>query len=129
MQVAVTNDSSEEAYLGGVTMVGKDGTQIELESLVEVLNETSESNPDAYSATSSDLNSQASDAQISNLKPRAKGSQLYALRGIEVSHQDSPLANHGEAHRRRSDARRGRADAACPGVCPEEPRLKSLTIR
>jgi hypothetical protein len=63
-------------------VVGKDGTQIELASLVEVLNETDDSNPDAYSATGADLNSEASDAQISDLKPRAKGSQLYALRGV-----------------------------------------------
>jgi hypothetical protein len=83
VQVALTNNSSEEAYLGGVTVVGKDGTQTELKSLVEVLNETDDSNPDAYSATGSDLNSKASDAQISNLKPRAKGFQLYALRGVQ----------------------------------------------
>jgi hypothetical protein len=82
VQVALTNNSSEETYLGGVTVVAKNGTQIELESLVEVLNETDDSNPDAYSATGSDLNSKVSDAQISDLKPRAKGSQLYALRGI-----------------------------------------------
>ncbi len=83
VQVALTNNSSEEAYLGGVTMVGKDGTQIELVSLVEILNETNDSSPDAYSATGGDLNSKASDAQISDLKPRAKGSQLYALRGVK----------------------------------------------
>jgi hypothetical protein len=83
VQVALTNNSSEEAYLGGVTVVAKDGTQIELESLVEVLNETDDSNPDAYSATGSDLNSKVSEAQISDLKPRAKGSQLYALRGVQ----------------------------------------------
>ena len=83
MQVAVTNDSSEEAYLGGVTVVGSDATQIELVSLVEVLNGTNDSNPDAYSVTNGDLNSKASDAQISSLKPRAKGSQLYALRGVK----------------------------------------------
>jgi hypothetical protein len=83
VQVALTNNSSEEAYLGGVTVVGKDGTQIELVSLVEVLNETNDSSPDAYSATGGDLNSKVSDAQISNLKPRAKGSQLYALRGVK----------------------------------------------
>ncbi|MGY1636230.1 hypothetical protein ACI78V_06200 [Geodermatophilus sp. SYSU D00742] len=82
VQVALTNNSSEETYLGGVTVVAKDGTQVELESLVEVLNETDDSNPDAYSATGGDLNSKVSDAQISDLKPRAKGSQLYALRGI-----------------------------------------------
>src|SRR3954453_8724062 len=82
VQVALTNNSSEETYLGGVTVVAKDGTQVELESLVEVLNETDDSDPDAYSATGSDLNSKVSDAQISDLKPRATGSQLYALRGI-----------------------------------------------
>jgi hypothetical protein len=82
VQVSLTNNSSEETYLGGVTVVASDGTQVELESLVEVLNETDESNPDAYSATGGDLNSKASDAQISDLKPRAKASQLYALRGV-----------------------------------------------
>lgn len=83
VQVALTNNSSEDAYLGGVTVVGKDGSQVELESLVELLNETGDSNPDAYSATGAVLNAAAGDAQISDLKPRAKGSQLYALRGIE----------------------------------------------
>ena len=95
VQVALTNNSSEDAYLGGVTVVGKDGTQIELDDLVEVLNETNDSNPDAYSATGSDLNSQASDAQISNLKPRAKGSQLYALRGIEPADVVDVYVNAG----------------------------------
>jgi hypothetical protein len=83
VQVALTNNSSEDAYLGGVTVVAQDGTQIELESLVEVLNETDDSNPDAYSAAGGDLNSKVSDAQISDLKPRAKGSQLYALRRVQ----------------------------------------------
>jgi hypothetical protein len=95
VQVALTNNSTDETYLGGVTVVGKDGTQIELESLVEVLNETDDSNPDAYSATGSDLNSKASDAQISNLKPRAKGSQLYALRGIKPADVVDVYVNAG----------------------------------
>lgn len=95
VQVALTNNGSEDAYLGGVTVVASDGTQIELESLVEVLNETNESNPDAYSATGGDLNSRASDAQISDLKPRAKGSQLYALRGVRPADVADVYVNAG----------------------------------
>ena len=49
---ALTNNSSEDAYLSGVTVVGKDGTQVELDDLVGLLNETDDSNPDAYSAGS-----------------------------------------------------------------------------
>jgi hypothetical protein len=95
VQVALTNNSSEEAYLGGVTVVAKDGTQIELESLVEVLNETGDSNPDAYSATGGDLNSKVSDAQISDLKPRATGSQLFALRGVQAADVADVYVNAG----------------------------------
>ncbi|MBN1092312.1 hypothetical protein JKP75_06870 [Blastococcus sp. TML/M2B] len=82
VQVELTNNSTEETYLGGVTVVGKDGTQVELEDLVGLLNETDDVDPDAYSATGGDLNMQLSDAQLGDLKPRAKGSQLFALRSM-----------------------------------------------
>lgn len=37
----------------------------------------------------------ASDAQISNLKPRAKGSQLYTLRGIKPADVVDVYVNAG----------------------------------
>jgi hypothetical protein len=95
VQVALTNNSTEETYLGGVTVVATDGTQIELESLVEVLNETDDTHPDAYSATGGDLNMKASDAQMSDLKPRARGSQLYALRGVQPADVVDVYVNAG----------------------------------
>lgn len=83
VQVTLTNNGSEEIYPGGVTIVTADGTQTELTDMVELLNDTEEVNPDAYSNTGGDLNSEFSDKQISALKPRAKATQLYALRGVE----------------------------------------------
>lgn len=82
VQVSLVNNSTEETSLSGVTVVTKDGTQVEMEDLVGVLNDTDTANPDAYSKTGGDLNSKLSDAAISSLKPRAEGSQLYALKGV-----------------------------------------------
>ncbi len=95
VQVTFTNNSSEEIYPGAVTIVTGDGTQIELASLVEVLNDTDEVNPDAYSDTGGDLNFEVSDQQLSDLKPRAKGTQLYALRGVQPAEVVDVYVNAG----------------------------------
>ncbi|MDQ3484717.1 MAG: hypothetical protein M3445_04820 [Actinomycetota bacterium] len=79
VQVRVNNTSSEEIFVGGVTVVTIDGQQQDLESMIIVLNETSDLNPDAYSETGVDLNDELSSGQLSSLKPGAKGSQLFGL--------------------------------------------------
>lgn len=82
VQVTVTNNSSDSTYLGGVTVVTADGTQVELDDLIMLLNDTDEADPDAYSEVGGDLNSKLAEAQVTELKPRAKATQLYALRGV-----------------------------------------------
>lgn len=80
VDVRVDNGSTDSTFIGTVTVVTNDGEQIELDSLVMLLNETNDSDPDAYSATGSDLNTELSNQQIDDLKPGAKGTQTFALR-------------------------------------------------
>jgi hypothetical protein len=97
VNVTVSNDSAEQVYLSGVTVVTSDGEQVELQDMIDLLNETYDADLDAYNRAGGDLNDQFSEQQISGLKPNAKASQLYALRTVDpAAVQDVYVSVGGE---------------------------------